>query len=308
MSRPRLSVVIPCFNARERISELLRQLSHQTMPRDHYEIIVVDDGSTDGTPERVRDVRDVILIEQAQGGPGLARNVGAERARGDYVLFMDSDLDVAGDLLERHLEFHLAHPDVAATGGSVVPPHCLPLFSWVLVDHLSSWFNVHPKVTYHEPPEYLPSLNYCIDRRRVLDDHRIEWEPGLEHTGEDVLFCHALRKQGLVIAFVEGAVVKHYDRATLESHLYHMFRWGYHAPFVRGRIPDLKYSFLFPRNPFLLLFTLPPIVLGYTFLIWKSWLAIRALAVTLSLPQILLGRCAYAWGVLRGSLARSKRE
>lgn len=84
------SVVIPVFNRRDLLSITLRSLWSQTFT--DFETIIVDDGSTDGTREYLRGLGDrVTVIEQAQLGPGPARNAGVARASGDYIAFLDSD-------------------------------------------------------------------------------------------------------------------------------------------------------------------------------------------------------------------------
>jgi hypothetical protein len=106
--------------------------------------------------------------------------------------------------------------------------------------------------------------------------------------------------------FLPDAVVYHQDRDTLAGYWKHMYRWGYHAPYVRGRLKDLKFSFLFQPQPWKQALLLPAIVAGYTLLVWKSWLASRPLQATLSLPQIFLGRIAYALGVQRATQDRAQ--
>ena len=87
----RISIVIPAFNAAETIDAAVRSVLVQTRPAD--EIIVVDDGSTDGTGDVARSLapRDVVVIRTANGGAARARNVGIERAGGDVVAFLDAD-------------------------------------------------------------------------------------------------------------------------------------------------------------------------------------------------------------------------
>jgi GT2 family glycosyltransferase len=216
------------------------------------------------------------------------------------VLFLDADLVAAPELLERHVRFHADHSGVAAAGGSVAPGADYPCFSWPLVDHLCSWFNAYPQFVYTDEPEYLPSLNFSVKKEVVTGAGVGAWHTGLAHTGEDVLYCNALRAAGLHIGFIPGAVVFHCDRETMGGYLYHMFRWGEHAPFVRGRFRNLRYSFLFPATRFGLVFTTPLIVLGYTWFLWTSWVRVRPWQVTASLPQIFLGRIAYVAGVWRG--------
>ena len=88
-----LSVVIPVFNREKLIGQTLRSILQQTQPAD--EIIVVDDGSTDGTVNVVRQLDPSIkVITQTNSGPAVARNTGLSEAKGEFIHFYDSD-DVA---------------------------------------------------------------------------------------------------------------------------------------------------------------------------------------------------------------------
>lgn len=86
-----ISVIIPAYNAENFIDKCLKSLSNQNYPKNKYEIIVVDDGSTDDTVDVVRKFKKVKLIEQKHSGPAAARNLGVKRAKGEIVLFTDSD-------------------------------------------------------------------------------------------------------------------------------------------------------------------------------------------------------------------------
>lgn len=103
---PRVSVVVPVFNPGREIEACLASLTGQSLPQSEYEVILVDDGSTDGTGQRldavaatVPNVR-VIHLDPS-GAPGRPRNVGLDAARGRYVYFVDADDEIAPTTIER---------------------------------------------------------------------------------------------------------------------------------------------------------------------------------------------------------------
>lgn len=93
-SLPSVSVIVPTYNRSEFLRNLLRALSQQTYPSDHFEVIVVDDGSTDGT-EAIAAERfpfDLRYYQQSNQGDGAARNLGARRSLAELLVFIDDDM------------------------------------------------------------------------------------------------------------------------------------------------------------------------------------------------------------------------
>lgn len=101
---PVVSVVMPARDAESTILQSIESVLNQSLRE--FELIVVDDGSRDGTLERVRSVRDarVQVVSTARNGLGAARNAGLARARGEYVAFVDADDLWTQDKLESHVE------------------------------------------------------------------------------------------------------------------------------------------------------------------------------------------------------------
>ena len=103
-----VSVVIPTYNRRPILEKCLLALERQqACPEiDRYEVVVVDDGSSDGTPDWLRAETErfphVRLIEQSHGGPAEGRNRGVDHASGDVIVFIDSDLVVTDSFLAYH--------------------------------------------------------------------------------------------------------------------------------------------------------------------------------------------------------------
>ncbi|HLJ60073.1 MAG TPA: glycosyltransferase [bacterium] len=101
-----ISVVIPTFNSRDVLRRTIAELTAQTFPKNAYEIVIADDGSTDGTAAMVADAQRgpvaVRYVAQPNVGRSAARNRGARAARGRLLLFMDADVWATPTLLAAH--------------------------------------------------------------------------------------------------------------------------------------------------------------------------------------------------------------
>ncbi len=105
------SLVIPTYNRKPILEKCLKALEAQSLSDSvvtDYEIVLVDDGSTDGTLEWLSTHKDefphVRTFEQEHMGPAAARNLGVEKAKGDTIIFIDSDLVVTEVFLQAHAD------------------------------------------------------------------------------------------------------------------------------------------------------------------------------------------------------------
>jgi glycosyltransferase involved in cell wall biosynthesis len=112
----RLSIIVPAYNNGDDLLECLSVLQ-RLLPAD-AEILVVDDASTDDTPFRAAATGVHVLRRSQNGGPGAARNDGARAARGRILLFVDADVVVAADAIDRVLAAFAADRQLAAVFGS----------------------------------------------------------------------------------------------------------------------------------------------------------------------------------------------
>lgn len=116
-----LSVVISSLNSAETIGGALSSILANDFPRDEYEIIVVDGGSTDNTVEVCRRFSVEPLFCPKKGWAS-ALNLGVRHAKGDIICITDSDVIVPSDWLRKIWEFFQSHPDVDGVGGPILAP------------------------------------------------------------------------------------------------------------------------------------------------------------------------------------------
>ena len=116
MTEIKISVLIPAFNCVGSLPDCIESIRGQTLPP--FEIIVVDDGSTDNTVEIAAKFEGVQLLQRPeQGGAGAARASGARMARGEILAFIDSDCIAPPDWLEKFASKFNDNPKLGAVGG-----------------------------------------------------------------------------------------------------------------------------------------------------------------------------------------------
>ncbi len=105
-----ISIVIPTYNRKLILKKCLFALENQILNNRimSYEVIVIDDGSTDGTTNWIEENKEilphVVLYEQSHGGPALARNLGVLKSKNEIIIFIDSDLVVVNNFLVNHVD------------------------------------------------------------------------------------------------------------------------------------------------------------------------------------------------------------
>ena len=117
-----LSVILPTYNVEQFVEDCIRSVEDQDIDRRHYEIIVVDDGATDGSAARVielqQEYNNIVLLRQANGGLSAARNRGIRAARGKYLLLVDPDDRVEKNCFSAMLAVAESHENVDLVGFS----------------------------------------------------------------------------------------------------------------------------------------------------------------------------------------------
>lgn len=216
--RVRFSVVIPTYNRFESLLRCLASFAAQEEPPP-FEVIVVDDASTDGTEDAISNLHTQVPLKvlrtERNGGPAAARNLGLESAEGDYVLFVDDDVIAQPQLLARHGEAHRLADGIVVIGPMLTPSEA-KMSSWVRWESYELEKQYEGMVSGRFDPS--PRQFYTANASVALDGVRAAG--GFDVTfrrAEDIELGFRLAGQGLRFAYEPGAAVTHYPRRSLRA-------------------------------------------------------------------------------------------
>jgi glycosyltransferase involved in cell wall biosynthesis len=222
---PVFSIIIPTYARPDQLATCLQALTRLDYPRDGFEVIVVDDGSQT-PPEAVvascRDQLDVTLLTQSRAGPAAARNAGAARARGKFLVFTDDDCAPAPDWL-RTLASHFATAEHHAIGGrtlNALPHNRYSTASQLIVDYLYAYFNVEPT-----RPRFFASNNLAlpVDRFQAIGGFNATFPWA---AAEDREFCERWLHHGYPMTCASDALVYHAHALTFRTFWRQQFNYG----------------------------------------------------------------------------------
>jgi len=248
----RLSFIIPMYNSADFITSCIHSCLNQDLPEDEFEVIVVDDGSTDDSAAVVEaeikatgDKR-LSLIRQTNGRPGKARNTGMEKARGDYIWFIDSDDWVSADCASKLLS-QASGADILAFGAE----------SYRLIDGVKVTDNIfkYPFSSSYSGHDYIKLMSdkliVCVPfhffRRGYLIDRGLRFVPDLIHEDNEFMARTVLLADRIVVSeevpyhrFIrEGSISRKVTPARFKSFFEVSDRL--HDFYLGGSVPvDLK--------------------------------------------------------------------
>ncbi len=225
------SVIIPTFNRKERLIECLQSLEAQTYPKENFEVIIVDDGSSDGTEEAIQKFKcdsklSVVYLKQNNSGPGSARNLAASKARGDILAFTEDDVLIDERWLENASNYFQDESLDGVEGNTTIHHSARPLRIMERRGHLG----------------FLP-CNLFVRKTvfNVLGGYSTEYFDEITNLyfREDADFGYRLIENGYTIVFADDVVVAHPPQfTTWQSPFRHVKRFFFDALLMK-RHPKL---------------------------------------------------------------------
>ncbi len=207
---PKVSVVVCSYNGGRTLEACLTSLLQMDYP--DYEVILVDDGSTDNTQDIAKDFPKVIHIRQKNMGLSVARNVGMKAARGELIAYTDSDCMADKDWLY-YLVGTLTQGDYVAVGGPNISP---PAQSWAQACVSASPGQPSHVLIGDTEAEHIPGCNMAFYKWAL--ESISGFDPEYRKAGDDVDVCWRLMEMGHRIGFSPSAVVWHHRRFTIRAY------------------------------------------------------------------------------------------
>lgn len=229
----KVSVVIPTFNSKERLELTLKSLEQQTFPREDFEVVVVNDGSGDGTKEFLDHLSaglNLKVIHQENRGQARARNAGIRVAKGDIIVFVDDDVFCVSDLVARHYERHASSNVPLAVIGKIMNISCHCFEEARLVVAQANYYDMDVLKPFFKQDAYLDmrtrvweknyryvqwicltAANASISAKTLaktgeFDENFNGWGP------EDIELGYRLFKQNVGITYDNTIVNYHFDK------------------------------------------------------------------------------------------------
>jgi glycosyltransferase involved in cell wall biosynthesis len=183
----KVSVIVPVFNPGTYIEDCITSLQRQSLPPDEYEVIFVDDGSTDATPARLdalaaEDPRMRVIHQANSGWSGKPRNVGIDAARGEFVMFVDNDDYLGDEALERMYDYGVANGADVIVGKMAGQGRGVPV---------ELFRRNHPRATVENAPLIDSLTPHKMIRRAFLERTGLRFPEGRRRLEDHVFVAEA---------------------------------------------------------------------------------------------------------------------
>ena len=226
---PKVSVVVCSYNGGNTLQECLDSLMR--LDYHDYEVVLVDDGSTDATSQIAKQFPQVIYHRQENRGLSEARNVGASLATGEIIAYTDDDCVVDVHWL-RYLVQAMQDQQVVAIGGPNLPP---PTDSWVAKCVAASPGGPSHVMLDDLNAEHVPGCNLALVRTELLNLGGFDSQ--FRQAGDDVDVCWRLIDAGKKIGFAPGAMVWHKRRSSVNAYIKQQQGYGRSEAMVHFKHP-----------------------------------------------------------------------
>ncbi|GAA2442293.1 glycosyltransferase family A protein [Streptomyces glaucus] len=204
----KVSVIVPVYNPGTYIEDCIASLQRQSLPPEEYEVIFVDDGSTDDTPARLdalaaEDPRMRVIHQENSGWSGKPRNVGIDAARGEFVMFVDNDDYLGDEALERMYDYGVANDADVIVGKMAGKGRGVPV---------ELFRRNHPRATVENAPLIDSLTPHKMVRKSFLERTGLRFPEGRRRLEDHVFVTEAYLRAGNVSVLSDYVCYYHVKR------------------------------------------------------------------------------------------------
>jgi len=283
LKNPLLSIIIPSHNSEKTIGLCVSSISEQSFPREMFEIIVVDDGSTDNTVQIAIEAGADQIIKTNPCSAGKARNVGVEKSKGTMIAFIDSDCRAKEGWLKAIVN-ELKTSDVVTGPVENGNPHSNVAWAEYFIE-----FGGYDKYRKKSYVRLFPGCNGALTREAFSKSGGFSDA----HLSEDVMFGESLRQVGIKVLFEPCIRIEHLCRTDLDKVKANMKKLGGFFVKTRRSTPSIAYSSLAKSR-----WLVPIIFIGKISVSIKYALMARKFCkFLLAFPYVVAGITAFCEGI-----------
>ncbi len=248
-----VSVVMPTFNRKDSLLVVLKSLGNQSISSERYELILVDNGSTDGTDALISELAlpNLKYIVQGDSGRAGARNRGIKEASADLILFTDADIIASPSLIEKHLDFYSKHPNTASVGREI-QVNTLEEYEEVKAN------SAKERTMHRQSKKELKWYNFltgnALAPKKILEKAGMFDENFTGYGHEDIELGYRIKKMGVPILYNHDAVNYHWHPVEFEEQCRKMHMAGISTVRFYNKYKDFSIKMAMGATPISMLF------------------------------------------------------
>ena len=234
-----ISVVIATYNRCDTLKTTLKKLEEQTIGTDKFEVIVVNDGSSDNTSQMVESLTETLsyrlsYLSHENHGPGYTENRGIKKAECDVVLLIADDIWPTPDMLEEHIKSHNEHPEenIAILGNVTQSPDLPPTVMHKYWDPFR--YDRFKGKKELDPINFL-ACHISVKKNFLVTNGMFRERKGAAH--EDIELGYRLKQKGLRLIYNENALAYHYHTDNMDKACKRAYERGVNLDLLSENIP-----------------------------------------------------------------------
>jgi glycosyltransferase involved in cell wall biosynthesis len=243
---PKVSIIIPAYNSAKTLPICLKSLENQTYSSEKYEVIIVNDGSNDNTERIVKSLAlspifKVISYSKNKGRP-FARNTAIRYAEGNIIIFLDSDIEVDKNFIEKHVNLHQRRGVMGVTG--IIKPasdYAYDKFQKYIYEAKRGVKKYNPD----KPISYKVFLSNQSSVKRDVFEKVGLFDENIQFYGEDTEFAYRIWLDCPEGLYYDPTIVSiHHHYRSLDQHLKLIENFGEKSiPYILEKHPDIAYLY-----------------------------------------------------------------